>query len=114
MSDARLLDRGSAPERFARGWHCLGLAESFRDGKPHAVEAFGGKLVVWSDSTGEIKVLDGYCRHMGADLTQGTVTRAELASPFHPWRWGGDGRGQAFPSAPLLTLRARPTTTPTA
>ena len=34
MSETRLLDAGSAPERFARGWHCLGLAESFRDGVP--------------------------------------------------------------------------------
>ena len=32
----RDIDRGALPTRFARGWHCLGLAESFRDGKPHA------------------------------------------------------------------------------
>src|SRR3546814_12382471 len=105
MSDARLLDRGSAPERFARGWHCLGLAESFRDGKPHAVEAFGGKLVVWSDSSGEIKVLDGYCRHMGGDLTQGTVKGDEIACPFHAWRWGGDGTCKAIPYACRVPLR---------
>ena len=49
-SSTRFLDRGTPPERFARGWHCLGLARDFQDGKPHAVEAFGGKLVVWSDT----------------------------------------------------------------
>ena len=42
---ARALDRGIPPERYARGWHCLGLAETFRDGQPHAIRAFGGKLV---------------------------------------------------------------------
>ncbi len=46
MSDTRTLDHGTPPERFARGWHCLGLADSFRDGKPHGIEAFGGKVVV--------------------------------------------------------------------
>ncbi len=38
--------------RFARGWHCLGLAESFRDGEPHGIDAFGTKLVVFADSDG--------------------------------------------------------------
>ena len=81
--DPRLIDKGAPPERYARGWHCLGLAERFRDGEPHAVEAFGTKLVVWSDSNGELNVLDGYCRHMGGDLTQGTVKGDQIACPFH-------------------------------
>src|SRR5215470_20422224 len=57
------------PSRYARGWHCLGLADSFRAGGPHAVSAFGTKLVVFADSAGALHVLDGYCRHMGGDLT---------------------------------------------
>ncbi|KQY64333.1 Rieske 2Fe-2S domain-containing protein [Nocardioides sp. Root140] len=113
MSDTRLLDKGTVPERFARGWHCLGLADSFKDGKPHAVEAFGGKLVVWADSQGEIKVLDGYCRHMGGDLTQGTVKGDEIACPFHDWRWGGDGKCKAIPYARRVPMRARTQTYPT-
>lgn len=107
MTDSRLLDKGRPPERFARGWHCLGLAESFRDGEPHAIEAFGTKLVVWADSRGELHVLDGYCRHMGGDLTQGTVKGDEIACPFHDWRWGGDGKCQQIPYARRVPLRAR-------
>jgi len=106
-TSVRALDRGTPPERFARGWHCLGLAKDFRDGTPHAVEAFGGKLVVWSDSQGELHVLDGYCRHMGGDLTQGTVKGDEIACPFHDWRWGGDGKCKAIPYARRVPLRAR-------
>ncbi len=107
MSDARMLDHGTPPERFARGWHCLGLADSFRDGKPHRVEAFGGQLVVWEDTQGNLNVLDGYCRHMGGDLTQGTVKGDEIACPFHDWRWGGDGRCKQIPYARRVPLRAR-------
>src|SRR5512145_3040226 len=103
----RDIDRGALPTRFARGWHCLGLADSFRDGKPHAIEAFGTKLVVWADSTGRLHVLDGYCRHMGGDLTQGTVKGDEVACPFHDWRWGGDGKCKAIPYAKRIPLRAR-------
>jgi 3-ketosteroid 9alpha-monooxygenase subunit A len=103
----RSLDQGRPPERFARGWHCLGLAADFRDGKPHGIEAFGGKLVVWADTQGELQVLDGFCRHMGGDLTQGSVKGDEVACPFHDWRWGGDGRCKSIPYARRVPLRAR-------
>ncbi|MCW2857285.1 MAG: Rieske (2Fe-2S) domain protein, partial [Marmoricola sp.] len=106
-TEARSLDQGVAPSRYARGWHCLGLASAFRDGTPHAIRAFDGKLVVWQDSKGELNVLDGYCRHMGGDLTQGEVKGDEVACPFHDWRWGGDGRCKAIPYARRVPLRAR-------
>jgi 3-ketosteroid 9alpha-monooxygenase subunit A len=103
----RTIDVGVPPTRFARGWHCLGLAESFRDGKPHAIEAFGTKLVVFADSTGELNVLDAYCRHMGGDLSQGSVKGDAVACPFHDWRWGGNGRCVGIPYAKRVPPRAR-------
>jgi 3-ketosteroid 9alpha-monooxygenase subunit A len=103
----RTIDVGVPPTRFARGWHCLGLADSYRDGKPHAIEAFGTKLVVFADSTGELKVLDAYCRHMGGDLSQGSVKGDAVACPFHDWRWGGNGRCVGIPYAKRVPPRAR-------
>ncbi|MDT7672621.1 MAG: 3-ketosteroid 9alpha-monooxygenase subunit [Pseudonocardiales bacterium] len=109
MSDdgVRTIDVGVPPTRFARGWHCIGLAEPFRDGKPHAVQAFGTKLVVFADSAGELKVLDGYCRHMGGDLTQGSIKGDAVACPFHDWRWAGNGRCVGIPYAKRVPPRAR-------
>ncbi|MDX3660283.1 Rieske 2Fe-2S domain-containing protein [Streptomyces sp. ID05-26A] len=103
----RTIDAGAPPARFARGWHCLGLASSFRDGKPHAIEAFGTKLVVFASEDGEINVLDGYCRHMGGDLTQGTIKGNTIACPFHDWRWAGNGKCVDIPYAKRVPLRAR-------
>jgi len=103
----RSVDTGVAPIRYARGWHCLGLAETFSDGKPHAVHGFGGKMVVWQDSQGNLNCLDGYCRHMGGDLTMGTVKGDEVGCPFHDWRWGGDGKCKMIPYARRVPLRAR-------
>ena len=60
MDRVRTIDAGTLPARFARGWHCLGLAGRFREGGPHAVRAFGTKLVVFADSSGALHVLDGY------------------------------------------------------
>lgn len=120
-SGVRSIDAGTAPTRYARGWHCLGLVKEFTDGKPHAVHAFGTKLVVFatenqnaeSGASHKIAVLDGYCRHMGGDLTQGTIKGNEIACPFHDWRWGGDGKCKAIPYAKRVPLRARTRTWPT-
>ena len=97
MDRVRLIEAAAPSARYARGWHCLGLISRFRDGGPHAVEAFGTKLVVFRDSAGELHVLDAYCRHMGGDLTMGTVKGDQVACPFHDWRWGGDGRCASIP-----------------
>src|ERR1700752_2361531 len=95
--EVRHIEAEAAPPRFARGWHCLGLTRNFGDGKPHAVHAFGQKLVVFRGGDGTINVLAGYCRHMSGDLSQGEVKGDEMACPFHDWRWGGDGRCKKVP-----------------
>jgi 3-ketosteroid 9alpha-monooxygenase subunit A len=108
MNDAmRTIDAAPPPARYARGWHCLGLADKFRQGGPHAILAFGTKLVVFADSEGVLHVLDGYCRHMGGDLTMGTIKGDQVACPFHDWRWGGDGRCAAIPYARRVPPAAR-------
>jgi 3-ketosteroid 9alpha-monooxygenase subunit A len=71
------------------------------------VQAFGTKLVVFADSGGELHVLDAFCRHMGGDLTTGTIKGDQVACPFHDWRWGGDGRCAAIPYARRVPPAAR-------
>jgi len=110
LDDIRQIENNGLPTRFARGWHCLGLSEKYKDGKPHTVTAFGQKLVVFTGSDGIINVLDAYCRHMGADLSTGTVKGNEIACPFHDWRWGGDGRCKDIPYSRRVPLRARTST----
>ena len=108
--EIREIEAGAAPTRFARGWHCLGLTRDFGDGTPHAVNAFGQKLVVFRSADGRINVLDGYCRHMGGDLSQGEVKGNEIACPFHDWRWGGDGRCKSVPYSKRVPRLARTAT----
>jgi len=107
MDRVRFIEAGTPSDRFARGWHCLGLVSRFRDGGPHSVHAFGTKLVVFADSAGSLHVLDAYCRHMGGDLSMGTVKGDQVACPFHDWRWGGDGRCARIPYARRVPPAAR-------
>lgn len=110
QDEVRQIDAAPVQTRFARGWHCLGLSEKFKDGQPHTIKAFGQKLVVFTGDDGRTNVLDAYCRHMGGDLSLGTVKGNDIACPFHDWRWGGDGRCKAIPYSRRVPLRARTST----
>jgi 3-ketosteroid 9alpha-monooxygenase subunit A len=109
-SKVRIIEAAANPTRYARGWHCLGPVTEFTDGEPHAVEAFGTRLVAFADSGGNVKILDAFCRHMGGNLADGTVKGDVIACPFHGWEWGGNGRCSNIPYGrrvpPLAKTRA--------
>ena len=94
IDEVRLIEAQAAPARFARGWHCLGLIRDFGDGKPHAINAFGQKLVVFRSGDGTINVLDAYCRHMGGDLSQREVKGEDDREIAEPKRTEGAPREQ--------------------
>lgn len=106
--DVRVIDAGAPPTRYPRGWHCLGLAEDFRDGRPHEVKALGTTLVVFQgEEDGELHILNAFCPHMGGNLAHGSVKGDTVACPFHDWRWQGDGRCGGIPYARRVPPRAR-------
>lgn len=113
LEEVRVIDVGTPPERFARGWHCLGLLRDFADGKPHQISAFGTELVVFAGESGCFSVLNAYCPHMGGNLANGTVKGDTIACPFHDWRWGGDGKCANIPYARRVPPLARTKSWPT-
>jgi 3-ketosteroid 9alpha-monooxygenase subunit A len=93
-------------DRYARGWHCLGPAADYKDGKPHALDIFGTRLVAYRGEDGEVHVLHGYCPHMGSDLSRGVVRGNSVVCPFHHWSWGADGKCDEIPYCKRIPPRA--------
>lgn len=94
------------PERYARGWHVLGKADSFTS-EPQMVEYFGTRMVAYrGEDDGEVHVLDAYCPHMGADLSKGCVKGNSILCPFHGWSWGADGVCDDIPYAKKIPDKA--------
>lgn len=96
-----------AEYRYARGWHCLGEAKDYHDGKPHTLNIFGTRLVAFANDEGNISVLDAYCPHMGADLSQGEVVDGRIVCPFHHWEFEASGRCAKIPYCDRIPPKAK-------
>ncbi|MCY1391774.1 3-ketosteroid-9-alpha-monooxygenase oxygenase subunit [compost metagenome] len=93
--------------RFGRGWHCLGEAADFRDGKLHTLNIFGTRLLAFATSTGEISVLDAHCPHMGADLSTGVIVNDRVVCPFHHWQFDASGKCAEIPYCKRIPPKAK-------
>ena len=66
--------------------------------KPLSV--FGRDLVIFRTESGDAKVLDAYCPHMGAHLGHnGVVVGETVKCPFHAWQFDGAGVCTEIPYA---------------
>lgn len=95
------------PTRYARGWHCFGLEREIKKGEVTSLEAFGTKLVAYRGQDDKIRVMDGVCPHMGANLALGKVTENNLECPFHSWQWGDGGHCKHIPYSDRIPPKAK-------
>lgn len=80
------------------GWYMIGWSHDFPAGQPVPLEYFERDLVAYRGESGQVHVLDAYCRHMGAHLGYGgCVEGDEIRCPYHGWRWSSEGRNTAIP-----------------
>ncbi len=108
------IEAAPVPERFARGWHCLGLVADYQDGRPHSIDIFGTRLVIFQGEDGAMRILNAWCPHMGADLAMGEVRGNSVVCKFHGWSWNGaDGVCDGIPYAKRIPPKARIKTWPT-
>lgn len=74
------------------GWFAVALSHELGVGEVKPLQYFERELVLFRTETGQAKVLDAICPHLGAHLGYGgTVNGESIACPFHGWEFNGDG-----------------------
>jgi 3-ketosteroid 9alpha-monooxygenase subunit A len=64
---------------------------------------FGMELVLWRGEDGKARMLDAYCRHLGAHLGHGGKVRGNaIECPFHAWRYDETGAVIEIPYARVI------------
>lgn len=94
------------PPAFPNGWFSVASSDMVPKGKVIEVDAFGQKLAVFRGEDGNIGVLDVYCPHLNANLTDGCVKGNNLVCPFHAWEFGKDGKCAHIPYTDTVHPRA--------
>jgi 3-ketosteroid 9alpha-monooxygenase subunit A len=86
------------PTMQPTGWFQVGWSADLAPGDVAPLHYFGRDLVVFRSLAGQVSVLDGHCRHLGASLAHGgCVVDDGIQCPFHGWVWNGEGRNVVIP-----------------
>lgn len=74
------------------GWYAVAYSSELKSGEVKPLQYFGRELVLFRTESGEAKVLDAYCPHLGAHLGHGGLVKGEsISCPFHGWQFDGAG-----------------------
>ncbi len=94
--------------RFPTGWFQVAWSDELPENKATPLKAFGQDLVMFRDTSGQVKVLDAFCPHMGAHLGHGgEVNDGEVVCPFHAWRFDGEGQCTSIPYSDKVPKKAK-------
>jgi 3-ketosteroid 9alpha-monooxygenase subunit A len=110
---AEVKNRATAAERnlvepFPFGWFAVCYGDELAIGEVKPVRYFARELVVWRGQDGKARVLDAYCRHLGAHMGYGgRVSGNDIACPFHAWQYNELGAVTAIPYAKIIPPQAR-------
>ncbi len=93
---------------YPRGWFVVAFSSEIGARDVKSMRFFGEKLVAYRGEDGQVRVLDAYCAHMGADLAAGgEVVGDTIRCPFHAWRYCGTGECVDIPYAKKIPPKAR-------
>jgi 3-ketosteroid 9alpha-monooxygenase subunit A len=94
---------------FPRGWFTVGWSGELSAGAVKPLRYFGKDLVLFRTESGEARVLDAHCPHLGAHLGHGGKVQGEsIVCPFHAWKYdGATGQCIEIPYAKRIPPRAQ-------
>jgi phenylpropionate dioxygenase-like ring-hydroxylating dioxygenase large terminal subunit len=108
LPNRRPAEERNLTEPFPFGWYVVCYSVELAIGEVKPVRYFARDLVIWRGEDGQARVLDAYCRHLGANMGYGgRVAGNDLECPFHAWTYDGTGAVTAIPYARRMPPRAQ-------
>jgi phenylpropionate dioxygenase-like ring-hydroxylating dioxygenase large terminal subunit len=76
---------------FPFGWYAVEMADFVAAGQVKPIRYFGMDMAMWRGEDGQVRVIDAYCKHLGAHMGVGGKVHGNLLEcPFHAWRYDGE------------------------
>ena len=74
------------------GWYTIATSREVKAGQVVPVQYFGQELILYRTESGEARLTEAYCPHLGAHLGSGRVEGENLRCAFHGFEFGPNGR----------------------
>lgn len=101
-------ERGTEDLPFPYGWYAVCYSDELAVGQVKPMRYFARELVAWRGVDGQARVLDAYCKHLGAHMGHGGKVNGNLLEcPFHAWRYDGTGSVKEIPYARIIPPQAK-------
>lgn len=105
---ASLAVQTEAPSTFARGWYLICWSRDLDPASVKPLRYMARDFVLYRGESGQARLLDGHCPHLGAHLGHGGCVRGEeIECPFHAWRFAASGKCSAIPYAKRIPPKAK-------
>jgi phenylpropionate dioxygenase-like ring-hydroxylating dioxygenase large terminal subunit len=79
------------PFPVPNGWFIVAQASELGPGEIRRIHYFGRELVLFRTASGEPRLVNAYCAHLGANLAVGGKVDGDgIRCPFHGWCYDGD------------------------
>lgn len=79
------------PFPIPNGWFAVARSADLAPGSVQSAHYFGRDLALYRTDSGDARVVDAYCPHLGAHLAVGGTVKGEVLScPFHGWCFDGE------------------------
>ncbi len=90
------------------GWYAVAFARDLVRGDVKRARYFDQEMVIFRTRSGQVKVLDAHCPHLGASLAEGGRVIGEgIQCPFHGWTYDGTGQCVHIPYCDKIPRKAR-------
>jgi len=91
------------------GWFAVAWSKELGEGDVRPVHYFGEELVLFRTRSGQARLVDAFCPHLGAHLGHGGRVMGEtLRCPFHGWQFdGASGACAHIPYCERIPAKAR-------
>lgn len=76
---------------LTKGWYPVCESSKIKVKKAESFKILNQRIVVFRDEGGEVRALDAFCPHLGADLGNGRVVGKNIQCYFHQWEFNSQG-----------------------
>ena len=96
-------------EKYDLQWYVVGRSNDFLVNRPHQVQIWNSKYVIWKNRTEQYSAVDDACTHKGAALSSGKICNGNVVCPYHGYEFNNNGTlvkvpGICFRPSPVYNL----------